>query len=128
MTNTDPLISDEEIALYTTGPSAQANDYLAAAACAQDIAAMMARRVAMSAGGTSVQLNQQAEAFERLAKRLRTQSLRLVGVAGFAGGISITDKSTREEDSDSVVPFFTREQGDPISSALQADTDGDDWR
>lgn len=120
---TDQLISDEEIALYGTGGQfAQANDYMAAASLVDAIASKFARRVSMSAGGTSVQLQQQFEHYQTLAKTLRSQSRTLTGVAGYTGGISIADKQTQSDDTDSVVPAFTRQMGDRTNELVQPET------
>lgn len=111
---TDQLISDESINLYLTGGSFdQGNVRMAAAKVAETIAAKFARRVASSMGGTSVQLQQQVEHYERLAKRLRAQA----GIAVYAGGISRDDKDTYVDDDDNVVPAFTRRGDDPPNTA-----------
>lgn len=125
----DQLLTDEQIGKYTTGGQlAQGNDYLAAAACAGDIATKFARRVSMSAGGTSVQLNQQAEAYRAMVKDLRAKALRLGGAAGYAGGISISDKSVQQDDTDAVIPAFTRQMGDTWNRELQPmSRDLDGW-
>lgn len=71
----DPLLSDAEIAVYGDGGQlAQANDHLAAAACCEAIASKFARRVSLSAGGTSVALDQQARAYQERATRLRREA------------------------------------------------------
>lgn len=111
---TDPLVTDEEIALYTTGTFAQPNDYLAAASVCDAIAAKMSRRADMSVGGASVSLSQQVSNYERKARELRRRSTS----APYVGGTSIAAKDARETDTDRVVPAFTREMGDAETGAF----------
>lgn len=107
---TDPLITDEEIALYTTGLMAQANDYLAAASVCDAIAAKMSRRADMSTGGSSVSLSQQTAAYERKARELRRRSA--TQTSPYVGGVSISVKDSRVADADRTVAAFTRDIGD----------------
>lgn len=105
--STDPLLYDQEIGLYLTGGEyEQTSDLLAAARCADDIAGKMTRRVSISAGGTSVSLDQQRTQFVALAKDLRRRAA--LSVSPFAGGISRDDKISREGDTDRTEPAFTR--------------------
>lgn len=114
---TDPLVTDEEIAVYTTGVLAQPNDYLAAASVCDVIAGKMARRVDMSTGSSSVSLSQQATAYERKARELRRRSA--TQTSPFVGGVSISGKNSREGDTDRTVAAFTRQMGDTGSSGAE---------
>lgn len=97
--STDPLVPDEEIAVYTTGPYAQPNDYLAAASVCDALIAKLSRRADMSTGGSSVSLSQQVTQYERKARELRRRSA--TKVSPFVG--SATDE-----------PAFTRAAGDEV--------------
>ena len=117
--SSDQLVSDEEIAVYVTGGQlAQSSDYLSAAMVCDAIAAKMSRRADMSAGGSSVSLSQQATAYQTKARHLRRQAA--LSTSPFIGGQSISDKDSREEDTDRVTPAFTREMGDETASDWQA--------
>lgn len=108
--STDPLITDEEIAVYTTGAFAQSNDYLAAAAVCDAIVAKMSRRADMSTGNSSVSLSQQVAQYERKARELRRRSA--VRTTPYVGGVSVSAKDTRAADADRTPAAFTREMGD----------------
>lgn len=111
---TDQLVTDEFIALYTSGGVyAQANDYLAAAMVAEAIATKYTRLAnSMSAGGTSVNWGDRAKNYTTLATSLRSRSARSSGVLAFAGGISIAAKQVQTDNTDNTVPAFTRGMGD----------------
>lgn len=93
----------------------------AAAACADIIAARVARDVDMAIGQTKIDLSQKSEAYRALADRLRMTAGDIPGGDGsgvptvgmFVGGLSV---SQREDllyrDSDRVKPQFTLGQDD----------------
>lgn len=97
--SSDPLISDEEISVHTTGVLAPANDYLAAAAVCDAIAGKFSRRADMSTGASSVSLSQQVTQYERKARELRRRSA--TRTAPYVGS------ATTE-------PAFTRQMGDEV--------------
>lgn len=103
----DPLLYDEEIAAFL---SLEGNRYLAAAVAAESIAAKFSRRSDKHVGKLWVMQSQQAKAYLELAKTLRGE----IGlhVAPFAGGISVDDKISTEQDTDRVNPGFTVDQFD----------------
>lgn len=102
----DPILTDEEIAVYSTGGYwAQSSDHLAAAALADNIAAEFARRAdSLSAGGTSVNWSGLVDRYRSLAAKLRGRG----GAAIYAGGISQSDKDSQAANTDRVEPAFTR--------------------
>ena len=98
----DQLLQDEEIEAHLTG---EGSKYTAAALCAESVGAYFARRADKTVGRMSIAASKASEGYFRLADRLRAElGMR---VAPYAGGISIADKDTREDDSDRVSPAFT---------------------
>jgi hypothetical protein len=113
----DPLVQDEEIALYTTGGTfAQSSDAAAAVEVCRAIVAKLARRVTMSAGVSSVNLGEQVAHYRDLLTDLIRQSSSTSAVP-YAGGISRADVLAREADTDRVAPFFDRRTGEPGAPA-----------
>jgi hypothetical protein len=110
--STDPLVSDEIIALFgTDGAYAQANDYLTAASVAQHMVGVFRRMPqSLSAGGTSVTYGNRVADFTSLAASLRAMSSRSAAV--FAGGITQSSKDVQTDNTDVVSPAFTRSMGD----------------
>ena len=98
---TDQLLTNEEIdaAIATEG-----NRYLAAALSADSIAAKFARKVDQRVGPLAISASQKAEAYRKLAKRLRTEIA--TRVAPYASGISQDDIRTVESDTDRVPADF----------------------
>lgn len=113
--STDPLLQDEEIALYVPGGSlAEPTEMLAAARLAEIIAGKVARRVDMSSGSSSASLSQQVTHFRQLARDLRRQASR--SAVPHVGGVGISAKDTVEADADRVAPAFSRETGDTVEA------------
>lgn len=113
----NPLLTDEELALWTTGGAfAQGNDFYAAAEAADAIAGSLARGASsLSAGGTSVTFRNASE-FTSLAAMLRRRGARSAGGTIVAGGISQTAKDVQTDNTDTVSPAFTRSGGDPFTT------------
>lgn len=108
-TNTnDQLLSDEEIAFYTDN---NANAYFAASDAAKAIAAKYARKVSTTVGDLRKELQQQREAYLQIADQLRARGS-VSSLVPYAGGISIDDKQTQQEDTDRVKPAFRRRTQD----------------
>jgi len=110
----DRLISDEEITWARTQSS---NNYSAAALCARRIAARFASQADQTVSGAEGRsithaLSQRSRAFFVLADQLGAQSAIKGSVTPYAGGISVDDKSTQEDDSDRVAPAFSVNQFD----------------
>jgi len=128
---TAQLTTDEAIAWEV---SQWPNIYLAAASVADSIAALLGRTQGMRADG--VTYGDAAKEMRERAKTLRAKGSTAgnggSGAAGggvFVGGISIDDKTAREQDTDRVKPSFTRDTGAPpispfgITTSEELDTD-----
>lgn len=108
----EPLCADEEVA-YAIAQNTTVQG--AAAAVCEAIAARFAREADTTIspqGGVShtVSYSQRAGAYRMLAQQYRNQETTGVGstggVAPYCGGISRSDKDSREDDSDRVSPAF----------------------
>lgn len=121
-TNTNiQLLTDAEVDFAL---SQSTNLYRAAAIAARAIALNFTRKPTLdpAPGGTSLNPQEQADKYLKLAEELEDQasgSAAGVGAAVFAGGISDADKTTREQDSDRTQPAFTRD--------MQTETTLEDW-
>lgn len=104
----DQLVNDAEIAYAV---AEEADNLMAAARIAKAIAAKFARLVDKSVGDLSISYNQRQEAFLNLASELETRSNRS-GAAPYAGGISVSDKETVEDNTDRVEPSFKKGMND----------------
>lgn len=104
-TNSDEsLLSDEEIN-YILGR--HSNLYGAAAEACEAIVAQYSKRSDSSVfDNLDIDLSQVVEQYRELAQEFRRKSL--VASTPFAGGISVSDKDSREDDSDRVSPRFKR--------------------
>jgi hypothetical protein len=115
---TDVLLDDETIdANLTTEGSLRT----AAIACCRGILAKLAREVSTAVPPLTVQLQQRFEHYQMLLHDLRSRQL----VAPYAGGLTVTDKQLREQDTDRVPPDFTRGQFDyPPTTSPPAGSSG----
>lgn len=111
----DRQLFDEEInAQLAESGSVQS----AAVACARLLAAKYARQMNKAVGPFREEAAARYDHYTDLAERLESQ-MATSGVAAFAGGISVSDKETREQDADRARPAFTRATGDyPGTSTL----------
>lgn len=101
----DQQLQDGEIewAITTYG-----NIWQAAAECCRNIAAQFSRQVDTVQGEMKTNYSNRAKAYLVMAYQLDQKGLTLGGsVTGFAGGISITDKTNRVADPDRVPPQFS---------------------
>ena len=102
-TGTTELVSDAEIAYLrsTVGDS----EYAVAAECALALANKYAALVDQTIGKISTSYSQKSKQYRDLYAGLR----RRIGQGGriYAGGISIVDKETDENDTDCPTPDFT---------------------
>ena len=104
---TDQLVTDEEV-LYglTKAPTAD----LAAAMMCDAISAKLTREADRSVGDVSIQLSQRAEAYAKLADRLRSSG------AAYAlpvfGGITIAGNKAIDDDAGAMQPSFRIGQDD----------------
>lgn len=105
-TNPDePLIADEEILYFL---DLEEDTLLAAAACAESIAARFAREAESVTIGDYSEKRGQAARYLALAKTLRQASDKMTLSTPFAGGISRTQKEQVRSDIDRVKPAFYR--------------------
>ena len=103
----DQQLSDEEIAYLLV----QRGDVLnAAVAACHRLAAKYSRLVSRAVGDLRIEHQQRRQAYMELARTLRAEGA-IGGIVPYAGGISLADKETDEDDTDRVQPFFTRELG-----------------
>jgi hypothetical protein len=99
------LFADEEIDWFI---SANANIYGAASAACKALAARYADKVDKAVGDLRLSLSQKAARYASLASEYAQKSAAYGYCAPFAGGISVASKDTYEQNSDRVVPAFTR--------------------
>ena len=102
--STDPQLQDEEISYFISMRSSPVG---AAAECCRTLSAQYSRSVDSAAGGTKEAYSQMAKAYALRAAQFEAQAA--AGGAGlpYAGGISVADKSSQEENSDRVSPQFS---------------------
>ncbi len=108
--NTEELLQDEEIQFLLS--DANNNVYVAGWRACELIAAEYARKAQRSVGGSrdgiTLFAQQKYAQYSLLAKQLKAQSYkRNMGV--YAGGLSISDKISIEDDDDRVQPVFVRD-------------------
>ena len=106
----DQLLSNEEIDYVLTK---ETKVHMAAAMCAEALAAKFARDIDRSVIGMSANPSRRPEFYLDLADRLRDQ----VGQSSshaevFAGGLTISGKDSLDADSDAVQPSFSIGQFD----------------
>lgn len=104
----DQLVNDAEIAWAITE---EGNNQAAAANICEHLASKFARKVDKTVGPTKLLMSQKSTAFAERANELRGR-VAVIGATPYAGGISIADKQTYEDDTDRVEPFFGRRQFD----------------
>lgn len=121
---TDQLVSDEEIdsALDETGTA-----YGAASVVCRAIAARFARLVTKSTAGQNQTLTNNLSDLHKhyldLAEQMSSSASSAVGAGLYAGGISISDKQSNEDDTDWVPPDFHREMLDAIGTLRRETAD-----
>jgi len=93
----DQLFQDEELEALI---SAEGNNYNAAAAACESLAANFARRADQTVGALQVQLSQISRSYMRQADRMKRRARRGAGI--YAGGISHSDMETVHDDTDQV--------------------------
>jgi hypothetical protein len=124
--STDQLVSDEEItySVTTTGTT-----LLAAGGVAAAIAAKFARKADRSVGDLSISYSQRYDHYLALSKDLiASANDPMAGTLTprpYSGGISVSDKDTRERDNDRVQPNFRRGLHDNPRPAVNEDRDDD---
>lgn len=96
------MLSDEEIDAFL---SLEGGRDIAAAAAADAIGATFARQVDKTVGELKISIAQASEHYFALGDRLRFKAASRA--APYAGGISVSDKSDVEADTDRVKPAFS---------------------
>ncbi|MGA9772358.1 MAG: hypothetical protein WBV94_25215 [Blastocatellia bacterium] len=116
----DKQLFDDEISFQLSeSGSVQA----AATACALLLAGRYARQMNKAVGPFREDAADRYDHYTDLAARLESQ-MATNGVTAFAGGISVSDKQTREEDSDRARPAFSRAMGNyPGTEAISQELD-----
>jgi hypothetical protein len=88
----------------------------ASIACIKLLMAKYVRLVSQTTGPISVQHSNRLAAYKEMMALLKSDGQ---FAAGFCGGISVSDKETREADTDTVQPSFTRGMFDnPAAGAI----------
>lgn len=104
----DQQIQDEEIGFAL---DQEGNYRSAAAVIAESLAAKYARLVDKSVGDLSISYSQRATQFAEVAKKLRSGASISLAMP-YAGGISVTDKESRANDTSKTSPAFKRGMND----------------
>lgn len=103
---TDQLMQDEAITFFVTLENNRL--YESAADVAEAIANKLARSVQKSVGSMSLAAQQRYEHYREMAASLRDKSELFLNASPYAGGISVADKQTQEQNTDRVEPDFTK--------------------
>lgn len=98
--NTSQLVTDEEIAYMLTQEGSTSS---AAARVCRSLAAKYARFMDQSVGDLNISYSQRFKQFSEMAAKLESDASSRVGIP-YAGGISQSDKDSRESDTDRVLP------------------------
>ncbi len=103
--SSDPLLTDLEIA-YLLGQYNMVAMNAAIRAC-ETIMTKFARLANETVGSVKIDFSQKSKAYRDMAAAL-TQRLSVESMTPYAGGISIADKQTNEQNTDRVKPDFTK--------------------
>lgn len=99
----DQQLQDEEIlAILAVRP----NIYGAAANCCRALAAKFSRSVTQKAAGATINYSDMSKAYALRAQQFEMQAAMVGSGMPYAGGISIADKTSQEQDADRVSPQF----------------------
>ena len=108
-TSSVAFLQDDEI--FGVVDNTGGGTIMAAAVCADLVAASVARKVSITEGAFSASLQMQYQHYRSLAKRLRLEARTGTGLV-YGGGISQADVGLVESESDRVVPGFKINQCD----------------
>jgi len=101
--STDQLLMDEEVNYLLS-------DWIdlktAASVAAETIAAKFSREADKSIGDLKISMSERAKAYRDLSVTLRASANKLL--TAYAGGISKSDKDNLNEDTDKVMPSFSK--------------------
>ena len=115
--STDPQLQDEEIAYFI---STRSSIYGACAECCRALATQYSRSADYAAGMTRVKFSSLATAYATRAVVFEAQAAQGGGGMPYAGGLSVADKISQEQDADRVSPQFVIGMDDnmlPVPSA-----------
>ena len=115
--SSDQQMQDEEILYFI---STRNSLYGAAAECCRTLASKFGRSVDLSAGQSKNMYSQMAKAYTRRAFEFEQQAAMAGSATPYAGGISIADKSSQEQNQDRVTPQFNvgmMDNTDPVAPA-----------
>ena len=96
-------LTDEEVNFWIDNSG---GTMFAAAKCCRSLAAEYARRVDKSIGPASIAVSQRQQHYADLGDYWQQQAATFIAIEPYAGGISVSDKQTIDEDSDRVTPAF----------------------
>ena len=117
--STDALLQDAEV---NWGLSQNSNIYFAASIAAETIASKFARKVDKAVGDLRQSYSQQSKQYRTLAADLKRQASLKGSILPYAGGISVSDKESVEENTDRTSPNFEIGMDDNIKSTNDGDT------
>ncbi len=105
----DPQVQDEEI---TFALSQRTSVYGAAAMVCRSLSTQLSRVADTVDKDLRTTLSAKATAYSRRARAYEVQAIARSGAMPYAGGISVSDKITRELDPDRVAPQFNLDMED----------------
>jgi hypothetical protein len=124
--STDPLLSNEEIAwinLEQSGSSTSTTDlYYSAHYACHSIGAKLARLADTQIGDLNIKLSQKAQGYLVLANELLKHANRQNAPIPYAGGISISDKSIDQDNSDVFRGWFASGQFQDVQDGSALNT------
>lgn len=90
------------------------NALTVAVAAARTLMNMFAKQVTKKSGDVSINASDKFDHYKTVVAELQREVRRmsLGATSAYAGGISISDKDTRADDTDRVAPLFTRDLHD----------------
>ena len=113
----DQQLQDEEILQFIAGRSTLAG---ACADACRALATKFSRSVTQKAAGASANFSDMAKAYQRMAAQFEQQAALGGSALPYAGGMSIADKQSQEQNDDRVPPSFSIGMDDnvlPVPSA-----------
>ena len=99
----DQQLTDEEIDFWIDNSG---GTMFAAAKSCRSLAAEYARRVDKSIGPAALSASQRQKHYGDLGDYWERQAATFIAIAPYAGGISVSDKETIDDDGDRVTPSF----------------------
>lgn len=117
----DQQLSNEELDYLLTTYSS--DKYAAAIAAVRALIAKFARLADKAVGDLRISYSQRLKHYQQLISNLQLQAATVGGLAEpYAGGISVSDKDSVEEDTDREPPAFTKDLHD-YASEVQTEQD-----